>query len=117
MPGPSTSGSRPISGRNRTRRSCEKPFASSSGRKSSAVGSAEDLLPDAPASRQERHSSIDRRNLRRADWRVLLPIPTNGFEHMVLLGGPKELGEVILKIGLARRVSSESPAKPSADAI
>lgn len=73
-------------------------------------------MPDALAPRSK-SPSIDRRNFGRADWRVLLPIPKNGFEHMVLLGGPAGLSEVIVKIGLARRVSQEIPRKPSADAV
>jgi hypothetical protein len=57
------------------------------------------------------------RSLRRADWRVLLPTPTGGFQHLVLLGGPPGLSDVIVEIGLARCVSREIPAERSADAV
>ncbi len=74
-------------------------------------------MPDVSAPRQENRSPIDRLNLGRTDWRVLLPTPKNGFEHMLLLGGPAGLSDVIVKSGLAGRVSHEIPGKPSADAV
>jgi phosphotransferase family enzyme len=55
--------------------------------------------------------------LRRVDWRVLLPVPPGGFEHLLLLGGPRGLSETAVEIGLARRVSEEIPSEPSADAV
>ncbi len=70
-------------------------------------------MPEAPSLR----SPIDRGNLRRADWRVLLPVPANGFDHMVLLGGPPGLSDVVGEIGLARRISREIPDHASADSV
>ncbi|HMF09034.1 MAG TPA: hypothetical protein VKJ00_07855, partial [Thermoanaerobaculia bacterium] len=55
--------------------------------------------------------------LRRADWRVLLPVPPQGFEQLILLGGPPGLAAKIVEIGLARRVREEIPGEPSADAV
>ena len=77
----------------------------------------EDIVTVSAAPRRGRRSPIDRQNLRRVDWRVLLPVPPNGFENMVLLGGPEGLGDMVVEIGLARRVSRTVPAKPSADAV
>ncbi len=58
------------------------------------------------------------RHLRRADWRFLLPYPPDGrFEHLVLLGGPSWLPELVAELGVARRVSRGIPPKSSADAL
>src|SRR5262249_47915795 len=56
--------------------------------------------------------------LRDADWRFLLPNPTEGvFEHLVLLGGSASLVEQVVGMGLALRVSREIPRADSADAL
>ena len=57
-----------------------------------------------------------RANLRRADWRFLLPLPPNNalsgstrYQHLVLLGGPPMLGPRLVEVGCAARVSTELP--------
>jgi hypothetical protein len=75
----------------------------------------ETLAPAAAALIEAR--AIDRRSLRRVDWRVLLPVPPNGFDHLVVLGGPDGLGGVMTQIGLARQVSTDMPEGPVADAV
>ncbi len=58
------------------------------------------------------------KHVRRADWRFLLPTPTEGFfQHLVLLGGSAGRAKQIVDIGFARRVSREIPKGPSADAL
>lgn len=48
--------------------------------------------------------------LARADWRFLLPAPPEGgFRHLLLLGGPAGLAELLLATGFARRVSRSLP--------
>src|SRR5215471_16253097 len=74
-------------------------------------------MAEAPAARRGRRSPLDHHNLRRTEWRVLLPVPHEGFEHMILLGGRQGLSDVSLDIGLARRVSQSLPGNPSADAV
>jgi phosphotransferase family enzyme len=74
-------------------------------------------MPEGPAARRGRRSPLDHHNLRRTDWRVLLPVPPDGFEHLILLGGRQGLSDAALDIGLARRVSQNLSGKPSADAI
>ncbi len=57
-------------------------------------------------------------DLGRADWRFLLPCPPVGrFDHLVLLGGPQWLPDLVAEIGLARKVSRRIPPKGSADAL
>jgi hypothetical protein len=56
-------------------------------------------------------------SLRRADWRFLLPVRADGFEHLVLVGGPAGLAERLQAAGLARRVSRGPVAARSADAL
>jgi hypothetical protein len=59
-----------------------------------------------------------RASLRRADWRFLLPAPPGGiFQHLVLLGGPADLGSRLVEVGTAVRVSTNVPLEPSADAL
>src|SRR5215471_9992459 len=53
-------------------------------------------MAEAPAARRGRRSPLDHHNLRRTDWRVLLPVPHEGFEHMILLGGRQGLSDVSL---------------------
>lgn len=56
--------------------------------------------------------------LRRADWRFLLPKPPGDvFERLVLLGGTPDLAERVAEIGLARQVSRELGRAQSADAV
>ena len=56
--------------------------------------------------------------LRHADWRFLLPGSGDGvYRHLVLLGGPDELADGLLRSGLARRVSREVPPGAEADAL
>ncbi len=56
--------------------------------------------------------------LRGADWRFLLPeAPRGTFDHLVLLGSRAGLGERIVNLGLAHRVSCRLPAERSADAV
>jgi hypothetical protein len=56
--------------------------------------------------------------LRDLDWRFLLPQPANGqFEHLVLLGGPRDLADRVIELGLARRVSRQLLAERKADAL
>lgn len=46
--------------------------------------------------------------LRHLDWRFLLPQPSGGqFEHLLLLGGPADLADRVIDLGLARRVSRD----------
>jgi Ser/Thr protein kinase RdoA (MazF antagonist) len=55
---------------------------------------------------------------READWRFLLPSPAGGsFEHLVLLGGSRDLVETVLDLGVARRVSSRVLSAADADAV
>ena len=74
-------------------------------------------MPDGRDPGQEPPSRLDPTSLRRADWRVLLPIPENGFEHLVVLGGPDGLGDALIELGVARRVSREIPDARDADAM
>jgi hypothetical protein len=56
--------------------------------------------------------------LRRADWRFLLPRPPGGaFEHLVLLGGPRGLGQRLVEAGTASRVSTTTTKTDPADAL
>ena len=56
--------------------------------------------------------------LRRADWRFLLPAPSEGaYRHLVLLGGSDELGDRLLEAGFARRVSRRLGGPRSADLV
>ncbi|PYM66274.1 MAG: hypothetical protein DMD79_03165 [Candidatus Rokuibacteriota bacterium] len=58
------------------------------------------------------------KSLPHADWRFLLPPPSEGaFRHLVLLGGPPRLAARLVEVGLARRVSRTIPAEQSADAV
>ena len=51
-----------------------------------------------------------RADLRRVDWRFLLPMPEHGqYEHLLLLGAPAELPKRLLKSGLAARISTDIP--------
>ena len=43
---------------------------------------------------------------RDADWRFLLPGLGRPIEHMLLLGGTRELEATVLELGVAQRVSS-----------
>ncbi|MFN8473410.1 MAG: phosphotransferase [Anaerolineae bacterium] len=57
-------------------------------------------------------------DLRRLDWRYLLPRPGTGeFRQLVLLGGDEALADSIVSLGIARSVSLRLPEKPTADAI
>jgi hypothetical protein len=52
-----------------------------------------------------------------ANWRVLLPAPRGVvLSHLVLLGGPDGLERLIIRIGVAERVSRSLPPNRSADA-
>jgi hypothetical protein len=58
--------------------------------------------------KEPKGSANGRVNLRRLDWRFLLPYPaTRSFSHLVLLGGPAGLGDRIIEIGLAKKVSRQ----------
>jgi hypothetical protein len=68
------------------------------------------MTEDSSASRQ-----ID---LRRADWRFLLPgSPEGSYRHLVLLGGLPGLAERLLTAGIARRVSEQLPAESPPDLV
>jgi hypothetical protein len=57
-------------------------------------------------------------DLRRADWRFLLPAPTGGrFRHLVLLGGPAGLDQRLRQAEVAEHVSITLPSAASADAL
>lgn len=57
-------------------------------------------------------------SLNRADWRFLLPgPPRDRFEHLVLVGGPRELEDVFRGLGHARRVSRRPSSDGSVDAL
>jgi hypothetical protein len=63
-------------------------------------------------------NSSSRIDLRRADWRFLLPAPADGsYQHLVLLGGPTGLVERLRGAGIARRVSNELPAGDPVDVV
>lgn len=54
----------------------------------------------------------------RTDWRFLLPTaPDGAFRHLVLLGGGSELVDSVLRLDIARRVSTEVLSVPVADAV
>lgn len=54
-----------------------------------------------------------RADLRRVDWRFLLPMPEHGqYEHLLLLGAPAELPERLLTSGFAARISTNIPEEP-----
>jgi hypothetical protein len=60
----------------------------------------------------------NRIDLRRADWRFLLPAPADGsYQHLVLLGGHPGLVERLRDAGIARRVSNELPAGEPVDVV
>jgi phosphotransferase family enzyme len=67
----------------------------------------------APSIRSE---TAHRADLLRIDWRVLLPLPSKGFEHLLLFGGTEAIAETIIATGIARRVSCTVPKERSADA-
>lgn len=58
-----------------------------------------------------------RASLRRADWRFLLPCAQGVFQHLVLLGGPPGLADLIEASGIARKVSIALHGGHSADAV
>lgn len=56
--------------------------------------------------------------LRRADWRFLLPSPPGeSFRHLVLLGGPPELGRRLVELGTAAEVSTGPSSGRPVDAL
>lgn len=56
--------------------------------------------------------------LRRADWRFLLSNPLGEpLRHLVLLGGPDELPDLLRQTEIAERVTTEIPVERSADAV
>lgn len=56
--------------------------------------------------------------MREADWRFLLPpVPENGYEHLVLLGGSKALATWLLDHGIARQITAKPSAAAGADAL
>jgi hypothetical protein len=56
--------------------------------------------------------------LRRADWRFLLPGPRSGvLEHLVVIGGPRGLTDLLQEAGAARRVTHVLPPGRQPDAI
>jgi GT2 family glycosyltransferase len=67
---------------------------------------------------KERLRGVRQPQLRRADWRFLLPTPPAGtFEHLVLLGGTDGLAKRLVEAGIARQVSRTIPDQRSADAL
>src|SRR5215831_3108376 len=57
-------------------------------------------------------------DLRRADWRFLLPRPVRpAFQHLVLLGGSPSLSVRMARLGIADRVSSDPAETGSADVV
>lgn len=51
------------------------------------------------------------------NWRVLLPLPRErAFSHLALFGGPDGLDRLIVRLGIAERVSLTMPRAHSADA-
>ncbi len=64
-------------------------------------------------------TNVDRQSvdLRRADWRFLLPwSPRKTFDHLLLLGAPDGLACRLLESGIARRVSQSLPVDSPVDA-
>ena len=63
-------------------------------------------------------NSSSRIDLRRADWRFLLPAPADGsYQHLVLLGGNPGLADRLRGAGFARRISHELPADELVDVV
>jgi hypothetical protein len=63
-------------------------------------------------------SSSGTRSLRRVDWRFLLPAPSDGrFHHMVVLGGNETIYRGLLEVDCATYVSGLPEHVPSADAV
>ncbi|MBA2452316.1 MAG: hypothetical protein H0V47_04050 [Chloroflexia bacterium] len=61
---------------------------------------------------------VEQPDLRRADWRFLLPRASGErFEHLAVLGGPAGLAGAMAAAGAARRVSDCIPASESVDAL
>jgi aminoglycoside phosphotransferase (APT) family kinase protein len=57
-------------------------------------------------------------NLRRADWRFLLPAPRSGaFDHVLLLGGAAGLESQLIDAGIAGQVSRRITKGRRADAV
>src|SRR5262249_51344824 len=57
-------------------------------------------------------------NLRRADWRFLIPTPPSGsFDHLIVLGGGAELKNQLIESGIARHVSRQITKGRRADAV
>jgi hypothetical protein len=56
--------------------------------------------------------------LRAIDWRFLLPGPIDrAFDHLLVLGGPRGVLARAQAAGLARRMSTESPGRGTADLV
>jgi GT2 family glycosyltransferase len=76
-------------------------------------GGAAARRPDAPPGSHDAPASAAGPPdlLRRADWRYLLPRSEHGgFRHLVVLGGPAALPELLTELGVARRVDGRLPA-------
>ena len=57
-------------------------------------------------------------SVRRADWRFLLPDALDRpYRHLVLLGGPDDLPEIIQRAGIAEQVTRKIPTDRCADAV
>lgn len=82
------------------------------------TGTGRAAWPDSPAPAGGVSLAEQRLVVRRTDWRFLLPSPPGAcFEHLVLLGGPHALPAHVLRLGIARAVSTALPESGSADAV
>jgi Phosphotransferase enzyme family len=75
---------------------------------------AREASPPGPLSRAERGKEEE---VRRLDGRFLMPMPAEGWSHLVVLGGPLGIAEAARAAGMARRVSDTLPAAGTADAL
>ena len=80
-------------------------------------GNAEKTVREPGLPRPEDPGLLAPSILRRADWRVLLPVPEKGFDRMVVLGGPHGLDRALRELGAAREVSRDVPKARRTDAV
>src|SRR5688500_8900059 len=64
-----------------------------------------------------RTGSTGNTGARQVDWHLMLPQAGRPFNHLLLLGGSRAIGETIIELGIARRVSHKVETSAEADAV